>query len=58
MTAALLFIGTLVVQLVLALAIVAALAAVAWVLWDCTAGPSAQLADEARRRARREVAGR
>lgn len=58
MTTALLFIGTLVVQLVLALVIVAALAAVVWVLRDCTAGPSAQLAAEARRRARREVAGR
>ena len=58
MTAALLFVVTLVVQLVLALVVVAALAAVVWVMWDCTAGPSARLAAEARARARREVHGR
>lgn len=58
MTAALLFVLTLVVQLVLALVIVAAFAFVVWVLWDCSAGPSARLAAEARARARREVHGR
>lgn len=54
MTAALLFFATLLVQLVLAVVIVAGAAFVVWVLWDCTAGPSSQLTAETRARARRQ----
>lgn len=39
---ALLFLATLVARLVLAVVILVALAAIAWLLWDCTVGPSAR----------------
>jgi hypothetical protein len=58
MSAVLLFVATFLVQLVLASVAAAVLLLVVWVLWDCLAGPSAGLAAENRRRARREVHGR
>ena len=54
MTALLALLGV-AVQAVLLAVIVIVAAAVVWVLWDCTTGPSARLAAEAR--ARREVDG-
>lgn len=48
---ALLVLATLVMRLVLAVVIALALAAIAWLLWDCTVGPSAQVARDVRRRA-------
>lgn len=44
---------TVAAHVVLAVVIVVGLAGGAWVLWDCMAGPSAQAAAAARRRARR-----
>lgn len=58
MSALLLLVAQLIVQLVLAVVVLAAVAFVAWVLWDCTAGPSARLAAEHRARTRVGVHGR
>ena len=55
---ALLALAGLVLQGVFLLVIVAAVLFAVWVLWDCMAGPSAQLAAEHRAAARSEVGGR
>lgn len=55
---ALLLLVQLVVQLVLVVVILGAVVFVAWVLWDCAAGPSARLAAEHRARGRAGVDGR
>ena len=48
---ALLVLATFVMRLALVVVIIAALVVIAWLLWDCTAGPSAQVARDVRRRA-------
>lgn len=58
MIALLLILAQLVVQVVLVAVVLAVVLVIAWVLWDCTTGPSAQLAATHRARARSGVHGR
>ena len=57
MSALLVLVG-LALRLVLVAVILGAVAFAAWVLWDCTAGPSARLAATHRARVRSGVDGR
>lgn len=51
MIALLLVLATLVMRVGLVVVIALALVVIAWLLWDCMAGPSAQVARDVRRRA-------
>lgn len=53
----LLVLAGLALRVVFVVAIFVSLAFTVWVVWDCTAGPSARLAAEARARSRQGVDG-